>query len=508
MNRPIRYLLAAGLLLGAATRVSLAGETAAARKVREPAVAGLFYPKDPAELARMIDQFLAAARTPPAAPGRLRALICPHAGYVYSGPVAASGFRLLQGASFATVFVLAPSHYALLPGASVADADVFRTPLGDVPLAEAARRLARLSPYALEPQVSVQRPEWAGQSSRARPATEAETAETWEHADEVEVPWLQRTLGRFQLVPVLFGELDPTVAARRLQPFITEDSLIVVSSDLSHYHPYDEARALDHECISAICALDSGKMARQEACGRMPILTLIHLARALGWEPRLLDYRNSGDTAGDKSRVVGYAAIAFYAPAAPAGGLTAAQQRYLLELAHRTVREVTATGRLPAVDGAGLDARLTAPRGCFVTLTEDGRLRGCIGHLQPMMPLYQAVIDNARNAAPRDPRFPPVAADEAGRLKVEISVLTVPEPLPFSSPDDLLRQLRPRVDGVILDLNGRSATYLPQVWDELPSKVGFLNSLAEKAGGDAADWRGPGVSVSIYHVEAFKDSDR
>jgi AmmeMemoRadiSam system protein A len=140
-------------------------------------------------------------------------------------------------------------------------------------------------------------------------------------------------------------------------------------------------------------------------------------------------------------------------------------------------------------------------------LTEKGELRGCIGHILPQEPLYEAVVDNARNAATRDPRFLPVQPGEAGKIKIEISVLTEPKPLPFTSPEDLLAKLQADKDGVVLKLDGRSATFLPQVWEQLPDKVEFLNRLSEKAGCVSGDWRKPGTSVLIYHVEAFKETE-
>ncbi|MFI5338156.1 MAG: AmmeMemoRadiSam system protein B, partial [Opitutales bacterium] len=329
MKRHLPLFSAATLVLCALPSVQPAPSPGPEQKIREPAVAGLFYPADPAALSHDIDAYLAAAKA--GAPGRLRALICPHAGYPYSGPVAASGFRLLPGTGFSTVLLLAPSHYAYLQAASVSDADIFRTPLGDVPISSRARQLAQWPPFQLEPVCEVQRPEWADHSSRRPPADGRETADTWEHAGEVEVPFLQKTLGPFQLVPVVFGDVDPPAAARALARVLDDRTLVVVSSDLSHYHPYAEAVALDHRCIEAILALDVTQMARQEACGRIPILALLHLARQQGWQARLLDYRNSGDTSGDKSRVVGYAAIAFYEPAA--ASLTPAERHLLLGLA-------------------------------------------------------------------------------------------------------------------------------------------------------------------------------
>ena len=482
-----------------------AAENAAAnaRKVREPAVAGLFYPKDAAELARTIDGYLAAAASTPWT-GELKALICPHAGYPYSGPVAASAFKLLAGRAYDTVVVLGPAHHADVRAAVVPDAEVYRTPLGDVPLSAKARQLATLPPFAFEAGCRMARPDWWLQSSRPAPAVD--TADTWEHSVEVEVPFLQRTLKGFALVPAVMGEIDPAAAARALGQILDDRTLIIASSDLSHYYSYARAQKFDQRCVDAICRLDVKMMETQEACGRTPILTLMHLAKARGWKPRLLDCRNSGDTAGQKASVVGYAAIAFYAPSA--AQYSDADRRFLLDLARRALREAAATGRLPDMPVDGLAPNLIEDKGCFVTLTKNGGLRGCIGYIQPHGALYRAVAENAHNAALRDIRFSPVTLCEVDGIEIEVSVLTVPQPLEFASSEDLLRKLRPGVDGVVLQIADRGATYLPQVWKQLPAKDDFLNNLAEKAGCAPSAWRQPGASVLTYQVESFKESDR
>jgi AmmeMemoRadiSam system protein A len=217
----------------------------------------------------------------------------------------------------------------------------------------------------------------------------------------------------------------------------------------------------------------------------------------------VLDYRNSGDVTSEKDRVVGYTAVAFYVPASE--DLGAAERKFLLELARKTVANVAAGGSLPEVAAKDVPSKLGEKKACFVTLTKSGTLRGCIGHLTAMAPLHQAVVDNARNAALRDPRFPPVQPDELDQLKIEISVLTEPQPLPFSSPDDLLSKLHPNEDGVLLHIGSRTATFLPQVWAQIPDKVEFLNHLSQKAGCEPSAWRGKDVSVSIYHVECFEE---
>jgi AmmeMemoRadiSam system protein A len=289
---------------------------------------------------------------------------------------------------------------------------------------------------------------------------------------------------------------------------------------------YEKAQALDKRCVQAICDMNITEMETQEACGKLPVLALMHLAKLKGWKAQLLDYRNSGDTAGRKDNVVGYSAIAFYE--APLGGaqdggrsspppqgasrepsrasLGEAERKLLLALARRTVASVATNGSLPEVAAKDLPPRLAQPKGCFVTLTEGGDLRGCIGHLIALEPLCQAVIDNARNAAVRDTRFRPVQSGEVAQIKIEISVLTEPQPLAFSSPEALLAKLHPHEDGVVLRIGPRSATFLPQVWEQIPGKEEFLSHLSVKAGCPASAWRGKETSISIYHVECFQEN--
>jgi len=475
------------------------------KRIREPAVAGLFYPKDQAALSQTLDALLAGAKTC-TIDGELRALVCPHAGYPYSGPVAATAYRLLSGHDFQTVVLLAVSHYAGFAGASVANADVYRTPLGDVPVSPKARELSKTSPFVLEPRCLVQRPQWFSQASHAVPPVGEDTPETWEHSGEVEVPFLQKALKNFTLVPVVTGEVDPEQMARVLAGRVDDKTLVLASSDLSHYHPYDEARARDKVTTDAIVNIDIDRMKLSgDACGKTPVLALMYLAKEKGWKATLLDYRNSGDTAGNKDAVVGYAAIAFYTPRQQ--GFTKPERKVLLDLARRALREVVKTGKLPDVAADAFPTKFTEKKGCFVTLTERGQLRCCIGHIVPHESLFKAIMDNAQSAALHDYRFAPVQPDELDKIEIEVSVLTVPEPLAFSSPDDLLSKLRPHHDGVVLQIGNRGATYLPQVWEQIPDKVQFMNTLAEKAGCEPDAWRSPDTKVQIYHVEAFKESE-
>ncbi|MCX7721920.1 MAG: AmmeMemoRadiSam system protein B [Verrucomicrobiae bacterium] len=505
-------------------------------RVRPPAVAGLFYPRDATSLSRMLDRLLAEA--PARALPNLRALICPHAGYEFSGPVAAHAYKLLIGRSYDTVIILAPSHYAAFEGASVPATDAYETPLGRVPMSPKAKQLAVKKPFVLEPRCVVHRPGWSYMSSRPTPGIGEDTPDTWEHSHEVQIPFLQKVLTNFSILPIVFGNVDPEAVAAALAEVLDDRTLVIASSDLCHYLPYERATEMDRRTIKWVCDLDvkslAAPAARDTACGRGPMLTVMHLAKRNGWRPQLLDYGNSGDTSGDKSQgVVGYAAIAFSSSAdsttpeqcaattatqPPLAGvkpesasshapveLTSAEKSFLLELARKTITSVTTGGTLPKIDPATVPPGANVSRGCFVTLTKHGQLRGCIGNILPAGPLYQAVIENARSAALHDYRFPPVRSDELKDIHIEISVLSEPVPVQFSSPDELLAKLKPGKDGVVLEIGERKATFLPQVWQQLPDKVEFLNHLAMKAGAGPSDWRGKDVKVSVYHVLAFEE---
>ena len=488
--------------------------------VKEAAVAGLFYPQDKAALTKMVDGLLAKVK-PAQGDGRdhrsggarnLRGLVVPHAGYQYSGPVAAVGYKQVEGRSFSKVVVMAPSHTTAFRGAYVSAVDAYRTPLGLVPVDSEAAELAKRPPFSSRFEGRVRRPPWSSQSPQKAPPPGDDRPDTWEHSLEVQLPFLQRTLQDFTLVPVVFGDTDPKAAAKALAGLIDSKTLLVASSDLSHFQPYETARKLDTSCTEAIVGLDVDRMEREDACGKAPILTLMHVARQNGWKARLLDYRNSGDTAGDKSQVVGYGAIAFYdekapqaAEAAPKASYSPEERQFLLDLARKSLVEAARRRNPPNIDAAEVPVKLKQDRACFVTLTIDGNLRGCIGHILPQEPLYRAVIDNAQSAALHDTRFRPVSPEELDRIHIEISVLTVPAPLKYASPEDLLAKLRVGVDGVVLRVGRAQSTYLPQVWEKIRDKEAFMSTLAEKAGLAPSAWRDPRAAVLTYQVEAFEE---
>ena len=491
--------------------------TALIERVRDPAVAGLFYPADRKTLVKQVEGFLAGTTSDSLK--NVRALICPHAGYSFSGSTAAEAYKQLTGRKIKTVVVMGPAHYAAFQGASIPGVDAYRTPLGKVRVSAKAHQLAKKPPFARNPLCKVQRPQWWRRASKTLPPFGSDTAHTWEHSLEVQLPFLQKVLGEFELIPIVFGKVDPAAAAKVLNEHVVDDrTVLVASSDLSHYYPYEMAHQLDKRCTEAIVALNFRQMSRAEACGMRPILVVMHIARMRGWKAKLLKYCNSGDTGGNKSGVVGYAAIAFYdspgsapvpqsQPNRPGPSYSPGEREFLLKLSRRALTEAVRKGTPLEIDPGSVPAHLMEPKGCFVTLAVDGKLRGCIGQIFPRESLYKAVAANALNAALRDKRFALVKPEELGRIEIEISVLTIPVPLHYESSADLVGKLRVHTDGIVLRSGEREATYLPQVWDHFPNKGAFLSSLSRKAGLPPDAWSQKGVVILTYQAEAFKESE-
>lgn len=446
--------------------------------LRRPAVAGMFYPAEPAELSRQITAFLAEAPAPEAGARVPKALIAPHAGYVYSGPVAAQAYALLAPARgrITRVVLMGPSHRVAFRGIATSGADAWTTPLGDVAIdRDTTARLMGL------PMV--------GTLDKAHEA---------EHSLEVHVPFLQAVLGEFQLVPLVAGETPRDVVAAVLEEaWGGPETLIVISTDLSHYLDYESCRATDAATVAAIEHLDPAAIGSSQACGRVPVGGILLAASRRHLTITTLDVRNSGDTAGPKDRVVGYGAWALYEPEQdPLHGIGPR----LLELAWAAIRARLAGGAVAPPSAPDI---LTRPGACFVTLKRHGQLRGCIGSPQAWRPLGADVVDNATKAAFEDPRFAPLAASDLDGLSLSVSVLTAPVPMRFASEQDLLGQLRPRVDGLIIEDGGRRALFLPAVWEQLPDPAQFLAHLKAKAGMAIDHWS-PHFKASRFQAVEVK----
>ena len=449
---------------------------------RPAAVAGLFYPAAAGTLASEVDRLLAAAPHGEAArPPKL--LVVPHAGYVYSGAVAAQAYALLAPwrEQIRRVVLLGPTHRVALRGIAAPSVAGFDTPLGSIELDAAL--LARTIEL---PQV-----------------TTSDLAHADEHSLEVQLPFLQRALASFTLLPLVVGHASAAQVAQVLERvWGGAETLIVVSTDLSHYLPYAEARAMDRATIARVLRLDPA-LAPTEACGALPLAGALLAARAHGLVPRLLDLRNSGDTAGDRSRVVGYCAITFEpAPAAahdpssapPDAALGAA----LISRAHNAIAGALGLPRVAEPVHPALDA----PGATFVTLHSHGRLRGCVGTLAAELALAEDVRMHALAAAFHDTRFAPLTAAEFGAIEIEVSLVGPMQSLPAATEADALAALRPGVDGVVFEWRGHHATFLPQVWEQLPQPRAFLAALKNKAG-LAADFWASDVRLARYGVRKF-----
>lgn len=466
--------------------------------VRQPAVAGAFYPGQPEELRQMVNQYLAQA-TVSQLPGDVVALVAPHAGYIYSGKVAAHSYALLKGKKFDRVVVIAPSHFEAFAFNSVYNGDAYATPLGNVPVdKEFAAKLAKLDPLI---QLSTRGHLPAQQQG--------------EHALEVQLPFLQIVLGDFKLVPIIMGdqnyEIERALGVALAKMVKGTNTLIVASSDLSHYHTYEEASKLDHKTLKAVEEWDYLSLSRNfemrvwEACGGGPIVATMIASERLGAkQAKVLKYANTGDETGDHSRVVGYGAVAIYksesrSAATDPFSLDQKEKDALIALAKKSVETAVRERKLYEPSASEFPT-LQQERGVFVTLMEKGNLRGCIGLISAEKPLYLGVRDAATSAALRDPRFPPTTAAELPQLEYEISVLS-----PFHRVYDV-KDVRVGRDGLLMIQGDYEGILLPQVptefgWD----RKTFLEEACMKAGLPRQAWQEESTDIFAFSALVFRE---
>ncbi|KPL20591.1 MAG: hypothetical protein AMS23_10705 [Bacteroides sp. SM1_62] len=439
---------------------SLAGHACAQVKTRPPAVAGSFYSGDP-DILRKDLEFLFSRALPGSTSGQVLAVIAPHAGYPFSGEVAASSYRQVDATrSYKNVFVIGSSHSYAFEGAAIYQSGDFETPLGVVPVNHN---------LALE------------LTKRESAFIKDEQAHRNEHSLEVQLPFLQYYLEKdFQLVPILLGTRSPSTCqkiARALEPYLNEDNLFVISADFSHYPDYRNATEVDIRTAKAICSNSTEEFLSTidenleknipnlatSACAWPAILTLLYMTEQKmdDISYKLVQYQNSGDSQhGDKSRVVGYCAIAV----SLAGSKTEARfmlstqdKKDLLDIARLTLDNYIGKGLIQPVKNDHYSAALKTHTGAFVTLQKNGNLRGCIGRFEPDQPLYQVVRDMTISASTKDYRFKPVTPAELDEIELEISVLT---PLiRIQDPSEIMLGLH----GIYIKKGAKSGTFLPQV---------------------------------------------
>jgi AmmeMemoRadiSam system protein B/AmmeMemoRadiSam system protein A len=472
------------------------GKAMSGQHVRESVIAGSWYPGDPARLTKDIKGYL---KQVPAhkIEGELIALISPHAGYMYSGQVAAHAYKLLEGKGYDIVVIIAPSHRAYFKGASIYPKGGYRTPLGIVPIAEEiTEALMKKSPLI----------------------DSIPQAHSQEHSLEIQLPFLQVVLKDFRLVPIVMGEqalpMCKELSAAIADVIKGKNALLIASTDLSHFHTYDEAVALDQQFVKHVGAfapeglnkaLEGGQC---EACGGGPVVAVMLAAQTLGADKsEVLNYANSGDVTRDQSRVVGYMAAVLYRSNGTARshnkknvgidlGLTEEEKKTLHEIAHTVIWNKASGKEVPEFKITS--ERLKELRGAFVTINKQGSLRGCIGHIKGVKPLYKSVEEMAAAAAFQDPRFPPVTKKELKDLDIEISVLT-----PFEQITDV-NEIEVGKHGIYMERGFYSGLLLPQVateygWD----RNTFLEHTCRKAGLPLDAWKDKDTRIYIFSADIF-----
>jgi MEMO1 family protein len=496
--------------------------TVASGRVRAPGVAGQFYPADPDELADVVDALLEEAKSlgavsvrrpstnvgeetiSSANAGDAIALIAPHAGYVFSGQVAAYSFHQLADRDVQVVVMIASDHREpLADPIAVWTEGAWRTPLGLVDVdTELAKALVKADARIVDD----------------------ESVFAGEHPIEVPLPFLQRACPQCRIVPVMMGSDAPedvaVLASALVELLPDRHAVILASSDLSHYPAYEDAQAIDGATLDAIASFDAEMvraaiaraMAQRTpnlltcACGQGPILVAMEAARGLGADTAsILHYANSGDVPeGNRGQVVGYGAVMFWqrdsqSDRGLALGLTPEQQAFLLRLARETVTARLMGKPMPAPSVE--DPALLEPLGAFVTLKIGETLRGCMGTFYPDVPLYRVVQQMALNAAFEDPRFPPLREAELAQVMIEISILSPMQPVNTTEAIQIGRH------GLVIVKGQNRAVFLPQVpveqgWDLSQ----YLDNLCAKAQLPSGCWR-EGATLYTFTAAVFHEAE-
>jgi MEMO1 family protein len=479
------------------------------KKIREPFVAGAFYKASPDGLKADIYNYLASANIGEISlKGEIKALVVPHAGYDFSAPVAAYAYKAIEGKSYGTVVLISNSHSAYFQGIAVDDSDIWRTPLGEV---EVDRKAAeKLKDYDKSITINGE-------------------PHTGDHVLEVQVPFLQSVLKKgFKILPILFGNTDASSfkkLAQALLDTLDENSLVIISSDMSHYPSYENANNIDNKTIGFIEAMDiyglhkhidetQNSVPNEQTllCGIDGVKTVMEMASSSDWKAARLRYANSGDvSSGDRSKVVGYGAMVF----AQAQGeklkvddsgsdsLNSEQKNVLLTVAKEAVEGYVKNKKIPEYEIN--DERLNRKEGAFVTLKINGQLKGCIGRFSPAdIPLWQVVREMAIAAATEDNRFVPVSVEELNILEYEISVLSIPKKI------DNWQDIKLGRDGVVVRKGGRSGVFLPQVAIETGWTLEeFLENLCySKAGLPPDCYKNDNqTEIFIFTAQVFEDRE-
>lgn len=483
-------------------------------RIRRPVYSGSWYPGTPDELRQTVDRYIATSEIP-AFEGRVIGIVTPHAGYVYSGPVAGAAYKAVKNCDPEIVVLMGNAHREGFRGAAVDDAAAYASPLGTVTIDTDLAELLTTNAKSVR--------------LDGRPHQR-------EHSLEIQLPFLQRSLKPgFKILPILFG-MDAEEAEREilqiLPPLLNGKPFLLVSStDLTHYPEYSDAKRIDKRTAEIIASMEAGELISHEQtemakgtpnlacvlCGSTATSSVMQLCRRMGADRgQILKVANSGDvTAGDHSQVVGYGAIAFIDTGEPRDSvkdnmsksepisslpetLSDDEQKMLLDYSRKVLNDYVLTGEaLKITSGSRLN---TLRRGVFVSLHTGQDLRGCIGYIEPVTNCMDAVYENTISACSRDPRFPEVSASELDKITIEISVLT--PPLPIASWKEIVIGRH----GVILEKQRRKAVFLPQVAPEQGWDIEtMLMYLSMKAGLPPNGWTSD-ARFKVFEAQVFSES--
>lgn len=448
--------------------------------IRFPEVAGAFYPASPeAALAQLQKAFATCFDPEIRAP---KVLVLPHAGWNYCLPIMAQGLRAIHPhkARIKKVVLIGPSHRVAFKGVMTTSVNAWKTPFGDT-----AVDVAAVNALIKDKKITV------GDYAFAK-----------EHSLEVILPALQKVMNAFTLIPLLVGD-----APREQVEAIIEtlwgggETLIVVSSDMSHFLAGNDAITMDTATRMAIETFKTNSITARDACGHRALNAVLKIAERRDYRFTALDVRHSGQMTGNNDRVVGYGA--FVGEPSSGAKLPEKDQQYLVESAIHSMQLAAKTGEMPKFSVTGnLKPHFAATRASFVSVKLDGRLRGCIGSLVPHRSLLLDVTTNAVKACSSDPRFKPMTEEELSRAVVEIAILSNPLQMSFDSEAHLVSQLRPDVDGLILRDGKNTGLFLPSVWETLPKAADFVKALKRKAGLPESYWSKT-MTIHRFTTERF-----
>lgn len=451
---------------------------------RDAVVAGAFYPGAADALRAEVAGILERLTPQPVLPSAPKAVISPHAGYRFSGLLTGVAIRATRGAQVRRVAVLSPSHKHAFPGVALPSADAYRLPGIEVRIDTAA--CATLVAAGL--------------------AQILDAAHAQEHGIETQLPFLHAIHPGASVIPLVVGDAAQAQVAAVVDALaaMKNPPLFVLSSDLSHFLPLDQAAAKDAETARLIETGGYQSLSSKHACGVRVLRGYLASRSGQGARAARLALANSHGASQDAARTVGYGAWALMAEGKDMVG--ADHRALLLRIARQALASGLKRGKAPAVDLSTFPTLLRGYGASFVTLKIDGRLRGCIGSLSAHRPLAEDVVINAYKAGFQDPRFRPLRPEDLGRLSIKIAVLSPARPMAFTSEADLEAQLVPGEDGLILSDGPHRGTFLPMIWDSLPTPRAFLEGLKVKAGLPKDHWSNQ-IKVLRYKTESFETSE-